>query len=521
MRRIARAVCVLPLAWGLDRLGAQVAPRTPVRPAAAGAPASPPAPAAPDTVPAQHLSGAIGVVVDSIHGTPLVGAVIIVSGTTRQATSDSLGQFRIDSVAPGTYQLGLFHPLLDSIGLAVGTQPVSFPAGRYAVLKLATPTPGALINLYCPAERRITGPAVMLGRVLDADSDVPSVGAHVSLVWNQVEIGRSVGVRHVSRVRTATVDSGGSFQICGLPDNMTGVLRASRGGFSTAGVPVKIEGQLVSLASLHVPTADTTTAIAEASPTAAPASTAPAPPATPGPRASAAAPAVTGLRHGHAVATGRVIDQGGRAVVGAEVSVSGAEPKAVTNDSGAFTLAGLPSGTQQLDVRKVSYAPVSMPVDLSVHAPRTVTVLMRPAPPTLARINVEASKVDKGLGLVGFTTRKKMGLGHFLTEDQIAEKDPQVMSDIFTTMPGISVSYSTGQPVLTSSRAVGGGCVNYYVDDIPYTEQTPGDINDYMRPEEVSAVEVYNSVDVPAQYTKAGNSSCAVIVIWTKTKIGG
>jgi hypothetical protein len=296
---------------------------------------------------------------------------------------------------------------------------------------------------------------------------------------------------------------------------MTGVLRASNKGLGTAGVPIKIEGQLITLASLHVPIPDTTTVVAVAAPASSAAPAASPTPATP------AAPAVVGLHHGHAVATGRVLDQTGKAVVGAEISIAGAEPKAVTNDSGAFTLAGLPSGTQELDVRKVSYAPMSMPVDLTARAPRTVTILMRPAPPTLAKVNVEASKVEKGLNLVGFTDRKKMGLGHFMTEDQIAEKDPQIMTDIFTTMPGIQVNYSSGQPVLTSSRTAGGGCVKYYVDDVPYSEQTPGDINDYMRPEEVSAVEVFNSVDVPAQYTQAGNSSCAVIVIWTKTKIGG
>jgi hypothetical protein len=517
MRRIARVLCVLPLAWGSERLAAQSTPKTPSRPSSAtgrAAPA-PAAPALPADTGGTRLSGAIGVAVDSIHGTALAGAVVIVSGTTRQATTDSLGQFRIDSVPPGAYQLGLFHPLLDSIGLALGTQPVSFPAGRYAVLKLATPSPTALVNLYCLPEKRITGPAVVLGRVLDADTDAPSVGARVSLTWNQVEIGKSVGLRHLSRVRVATVDSSGSFQICGLPDKMTGVLRASSKGLGTAGVPVKIDGQLVTLASLHVPLADTTTVVAAAPE----ASAAPSP--APAKAKAAAVPAVVGLRRGHAVANGRVLDQAGKAVVAAEVSVAGAEPKAVTNDSGAFTLSGLPSGTQELDVRKVSYAPTSMPIDLSSRAPRTVTVLIRPAPPTLARINVEASKVEKGLKLVGFTDRKRMGLGHFLTEDQIAEKDPQIMTDIFTTMPGITVNYSSGQPTLTSSRTAGGGCVKYYVDDVPYTQQTPGDINDYMRPEEVSAVEVFNSVDVPAQYTQAGNSSCAVIIIWTKTKIGG
>jgi len=338
----------------------------------------------------------------------------------------------------------------------------------------------------------------------------------IPLTWAAGSDSINISVSGPGGVATCTAtDSSGSFQICGLPDNMTGVLRASNKGLGTAGVPIKIEGQLITLASLHVPIPDTTTVVAVAAPASSAAPAASPTPATP------AAPAVVGLHHGHAVATGRVLDQTGKAVVGAEISIAGAEPKAVTNDSGAFKLAGLPSGTQELDVRKVSYAPMSMPVDLTARAPRTVTILMRPAPPTLAKVNVEASKVEKGLNLVGFTDRKKMGLGHFMTEDQIAEKDPQIMTDIFTTMPGIQVNYSSGQPVLTSSRTAGGGCVKYYVDDVPYSEQTPGDINDYMRPEEVSAVEVYNSVDVPAQYTQAGNSSCAVIVIWTKTKIGG
>ena len=57
-------------------------------------PASAPAPAASAGAP---VSGAVGVVGDSIHGGPLVGAVVSLVGTDRKGTTDSTGKFRIDS----------------------------------------------------------------------------------------------------------------------------------------------------------------------------------------------------------------------------------------------------------------------------------------------------------------------------------------------------------------------------------------------------------------------------------------
>ena len=482
--------------------------------ASSHAPAAPaPAPAADTTA---RLSGAIGVAVDSIHGGPLAGAVVMVSGTSRQAVSDSLGRFRIDSVPPGSYEIGMFHPMLDSLGMSITTRPVSFPPGRYAVVRLATPSAPAVMNIFCPADKRLTGPAVLVGRVLDADTDAPAAGARVSLTWSQLEVGRAIGIRHISRVRAATVDSGGSYQICGLPDNVGGVLRATRGGVGTAAVPLHFSpGQLVGMASLSLPSADPTPA--------APDTTHHAADTSKHVVVAAAAPAahVTGLRHGHAVVQGRILDPAGKPVVGAEVSVLGAEPTAATNDSGTFSLGGVPSGTQQLDVRKVGYAQLSTPVELSIHAPRIVTLAMHQAPPQLAKVNIQVSKMEKGLAEVGFTRRHKSGLGHYLTEDEIQEKQPQLMSDIFATMPGLHLDYSSGQPVIESGRSAGGGCVNYYIDNVPYKEASPGDINDYMRPDEVSAVEVYNSVDAPGEFSSAGNSGCQVIVVWTKTKIGG
>jgi hypothetical protein len=217
---------------------------------------------------------------------------------------------------------------------------------------------------------------------------------------------------------------------------------------------------------------------------------------------------------------GRVTDPSGRPVAGADVTVQGAESTTATNDSGAYTLRGLPSGTQALQVRKLSFAPIQVTVDLSSRAPQHADVKLLPAPPTLTPVQVEGKR-EKGLRNVGFTQRQKSGLGHYLTEDQIAAKLPTVMTDIFATIPGIMIDYSSGQPELKGSRGAGGSCLTYVIDGVPTQLQGSGDFNDFMHPDEVAAVEVYQASEAPAQFQQGGRSDCAMVVIWTKTRVGG
>jgi hypothetical protein len=486
-------------------------------------PAVPPPAQNPAPAPAANLgapvSGAVGVVGDSIHGGPLVGAVVTIVGTDRQGTSDSTGRFRIDSIPPGNYKLTMSHPLLDSLGVAIATNEVAFPAGRYALIALATPSPTTIVGTFCPPEKRITGPAAVLGHVSDADTDLPSTGAKVSMAWTQLEVSRATGVHQILRQRESIVDAGGSYRICGVPIGIGtkgAAVRATYNGISTADVPVSFGDGILQLLSLH-------TAKPDSAPPPPVIDTAPSPPvATTTTKAAPPAPkpAVVGLRTGHAMLNGRVVNAADKPLAGADVTVFGAASKTVTDSSGNFFLRNLPSGTQTLIVRKVAYAPITQPVDLSTKAAHTTAVILQLAPPQLPTVRVEATGAAKGLAQVGFDQRKKMGLGKFMTREQIEEKIPTYMTDIFTTTPGIRVDYSSGQPVLTGTRGTSGsGCVTYVVDGTPYQEATPGDINDFMRPNEVEAVEVYSDVDTPAEFAKPGKS-CSTIIIWTKTRTG-
>ena len=77
---------------------------------------------------AQEVSGAslstvAGIAVDSVRGGYLRDAIVSVLGTKRIGITDSLGRFRIDSVPAGSRALRLSHPLLDTLGLSVTTNP--------------------------------------------------------------------------------------------------------------------------------------------------------------------------------------------------------------------------------------------------------------------------------------------------------------------------------------------------------------------------------------------------------------
>jgi hypothetical protein len=460
------------------------------------------------------MSGAFGIVVDSIHGGVLPGAVVSIAGTDRQGIADSGGKFRIDSIPPGKYQIALFHPLLDSLGLAIGTNPVDFPAGRYAIIAIGTPSQTTLINSFCPPEKRLTGNGILIGRVEDADTEEPVPGAKVSFVWSQLDAGKDIGLRHVQRLREATVDASGSYHICGIPDRVQGAARATTASFTTADLPLDFSAQPVQIVTFHVSKPDTvSTPVAVADTTKGAAK----------PKGDSVAPPprrVAALRTGKATLTGVVYNGAGRPIPGADVTVVGAAGKTTTDSTGHFALRNLPSGTQTLVVKRLSFGEHNEPVDISATKPANVIVKLDQAATQLAKVTVTA-KWEQELQKIGFTQRKKTGLGHYLTREQIESRLPQNISDVFTTMPGLTLDYSGGgEPVIKSSRSAGGGCVNYYVDGVPYKQQTPGDINEFMRPGELEAVEVYNSEETPGEFQSAGSTSCTTIIMWTKTRVG-
>src|SRR5207237_322449 len=96
-----------------------------------------------------------GVVRDSISGKPLPDAAVQIVAAdsslsfSRVTASDSLGRFTIYGVPEGTYLLGFFHPMLDSLGVEAPLRTVEVVQQRSVHVDLGGPSPETLRIAFC------------------------------------------------------------------------------------------------------------------------------------------------------------------------------------------------------------------------------------------------------------------------------------------------------------------------------------------------------------------------------------
>lgn len=427
---------------------------------------------------------AIGIVFDSLRGRPLAGALVRVDSSELTATTDQEGRFKIEGIAPGGRRLHVEHPLLDTLGAALTSPMYAFRAGGTIGAELVIPGEETFIQFVCTAAWRNRGPAVLMGRVREADTGVPATGAKVSLVWYEVEVTNAV--RRAPRVRETQVGPDGTYKICGLPAQLGGKVQVLRGSQTSGEIPIDFGSDLVYLRSMGLASR------------------------------VAAGDSSGGPVLGTARVSGRVTNNAGSPLVGARVQLENTTRVATTRANGEFVLDSLPSGTQSLSVRLLGYAPVEQAVDLVSTQPATVTIKLTEFVPVLEAVRVTAAR-ERGLESVGFTRRRRVGQGHFMDDDDINENS-SYFSDVLRAAPGIRIS-PTGmnRQVITSTRSPN-GCVLVWVDGNMWQSMEPGDIDDYVRPHELAAIEVYSSSTTPAEFQSRGGS-CTTIVAWTYRKL--
>jgi len=104
--------------------------------------------------------------------------------------------------------------------------------------------------------------------------------------------------------------------------------------------------------------------------------------------------------------------------------------------------------------------------------------------------------------------------------DMVAHRNANRFTDLLTTVPGIRVvNGGQGQVGLVSTRNAGGNsCVTVWMDGAEWKQLDAGDLDSFVRPGEVSAIETYPGSNVPAQFTTIG-SNCAAVVVWTKLRV--
>ena len=432
-------------------------------------------------------AGISGVVVDSLNLRYLRGADVIIEGVDATLVTDSAGRFKIDGLPPGTYQVGVFHPLLDTLGISVASQRFRVGPDSTSILIFAVPSAATIIRRACPLQLGDQGNSAVIGHVNDPETLVPVAHAEVSIAWMELEVSKQIGLRRTPHVLRDTTNASGAFHICGLPNSMNATLQARKGTAVTSEIPISLGDANSELFA----------------------------------RTLLLSRADSGATAGNATVSGRVVLEGSATSAGSRVELIGTDVVALTNEKGDFTMTKLPSGSHVLLARHLGYGAQTVAVDLSAREPQKVTMKLPKFVAIMDPVLVTARR-NASLDRVGFGERKKSGSGYFLGPEQLQRMNPTYLTDIFRRVPGLRVGFTASGEVVSSSRGTsslsGGGCVQFFLDGMPWQSATPGDINTFVNGNEVVAVEVYQGPNTPAQYTRAMDA-CTTIVLWTRFKI--
>ncbi len=419
-------------------------------------------------------------VVDSAGRSALPGAFIVVLGSKRSSGADQLGRAQVDSIPPGSYSVEVFHPLLDTIGIRLTVPARRFVAGDTVNLAIAVPTPLVISRLKCPGFQTVDEGA-LTGFVTEANGADAVADATVTVTWLETSIGKDVGVRNSRVIRNAMTGTDGRFVVCHVPTQVSGQIVATQGNRATTPVPVIMSQSHLLIQSLAFQErGDTAVSVA-------------------GQRG------INTGRVGRASISGVVRGPDFRPVAGASVAISGGLASTQTDSSGRFILGDVPSGTQTLQVRKIGYEGFERAVTLIPAQTRQFELAMETLVPVLSSVTVKAVR-DVTMDRIGFTRRKEAGFGYFVTPEEIDHRNPMRASDLLREIPLLKVTYIKNK-ALVSGRAVRAdrNCLIYVIDGVQWREN----LDDFILPQQVGAIEVYSSQRLPNDVPGAYNPRAA------------
>ncbi len=423
---------------------------------------------------ARPLGSVHGVVSDSVRGGVLAGSFVELLPTARQAIANSAGEFLFDTVPPGeAYRLRVMHARIDTLGVALTTPPFALLPSESKHVDFAVPSASRLVTLLCSDALRGRGPSAIIGFVRDPDTGAVPDSTTVSLVYDESPL----DIVKLPVTRVAHTDAAGHYVICGLPSGINGRMQLSRRGVSSSDIPVATEANSpltlrafgLGLSSRRV--AGSNDKVGKS----------------------------VQVLGGNATVRGRVVSQTtGLPIIGARLQMDGTVAVAITRTDGSFTLDSVPTGTQLVSARKIGYGVTDATVEVARSGTLPVTVIMPDYVQALAPV-VTVAQRSKDLDAVGFTRRKAMGIGVFREGDEV-DKGPTDVGESLRMIPGLHIGYDansqTSQKTVIMSSRNANECVNIIIDGVVWRDSSSA-IEEYVRPEEIEALEMYSSATVP------------------------
>jgi hypothetical protein len=198
----------------------------------------------------------------------------------------------------------------------------------------------------------------------------------------------------------------------------------------------------------------------------------------------------------------------------------------VTDSTGRFTLRASAGGRFLLTTHHVGFAPVRAEVEVGTGAMVEVVLRLSVQPTELPAIEVIARgrAPDAALERQGFYERKSAGFGVFRTPEDIERRRPFTPSDLFQSISGVRVFYVDlrGKDIRMTRGEDPDCSPRIYIDNTIARrggrQRSPGDPPlDVLVPlQAIHAIEIYRSPSETPQEYAGADTTCGVVVIWTK-----
>lgn len=212
------------------------------------------------------------------------------------------------------------------------------------------------------------------------------------------------------------------------------------------------------------------------------------------------------------VVSGIVRDVGGAPIPDVEIGIVRGERLqqfVTTTPDGKFLFSGVSAGVVPLRIRRLGYAIQFLEVDSRETSASRLEIVLKEVAGTLDEVMIPAHETR----LRGFYDRRQQRatFGRFLDQDEIHRLGARYSSDLFRSVPGVSVGTGSGGGNTIRIR----GCQPMVWMD---GQRVYGaELDEVIQPGEIAAIEFYPSnAGVPAQFLERGNRLCGAVLVWTR-----
>lgn len=215
-----------------------------------------------------------------------------------------------------------------------------------------------------------------------------------------------------------------------------------------------------------------------------------------------------------AVLFGTILDRSDEARVAGAVVLLMRAPEgervalAEADSTGSFVFPPVSPGAYSLSIQRIGYRALVQDVVLAADVQTQLTASLVAEAVDLEPVVVTVARRASGV-MADFERRRALGMGSFITREDIERQRPMLTTDLFRRIPSVRVVTDR----LGDARLVmRGRCVpKLYIDGVAAYERVSLDLS--LPPTSVEAIEVYSNATVPVQYA---NEACGVVLVWTR-----